>query len=124
MEVELYGLYGSSNGRYCERHAVCGECVVVGDILRLKRTVVKINDKLEHAIKFVNIVDGCEKCTVGFVSKSLIDEYLCQINEFFEVVEIYREASNSFKRRKSCINKGMALCRKIDVPGEINTYEV
>ena len=39
-EFEIVGLLGDGNGRSCERHAVCGVSVEVGDILRTKECVV------------------------------------------------------------------------------------
>jgi hypothetical protein len=121
--VELYGLLGCTNGRSCERHTCCGESVILGDILRIKRTVVTINGSLDDAIKFVSIVDGCEKCTVGFVSKALFSNMSALTDKFVEVVEFYGTSPNSFKRRKSNSNKGMALCRLVDSVEGVQSYD-
>ena len=70
-KVEIVELRGDSNGRSCMRHEVCGASVKVNDILRIKKTVVSINEELQEAVKFVTINDMAEACTVGFCGKAL-----------------------------------------------------
>jgi hypothetical protein len=41
--IEMVGLFGSSNGRGCERHECCGKHVRLGDLVQLKRTVFSVS---------------------------------------------------------------------------------
>ena len=69
IDLEIIGLHCSTNGRSCTQHAVCGSCVVVGDLLRLRRTVVTVNGVEEEAYKVVKIEDLAETCTVAFIPR-------------------------------------------------------
>jgi hypothetical protein len=51
IDLEIVGLLSSTNGRSCSVHSECGRCVVPGDILRLKETIVSIGDKMETVEK-------------------------------------------------------------------------
>ena len=42
---------------------------------------------------------------------------------FVEVIELYAQSQNSFKRRKGHLNKGMAMCSFIDDVEDILSYE-
>jgi hypothetical protein len=114
-EFEIVGLFEDSNGRSCERHRVCGDTVRVGDVLRMKKTIVEYNGKVSEAIKFVSIVNGCESCTVGFLSKYLVARATaegCQ-DCFVKVIRLYATSENRIECRKSHNNRGMALCALI-----------
>lgn len=109
-DIEVVGLHVNSSGRMCEKHSCCGRTVVVGDCLRLIRTIVFINGENEDAIKLVKISDGVETCTVGFVPKVWIPLAKVQRNIgcFAIVKELYADSTSSFKREKSHRNCGMA----------------
>ena len=121
--IEIVGLCSDTNGRSCEIHQICGESVILGDVLHLKRTVVTYKGQLKDAIKAVSIVDNAEKCIVGFVPHSLVDTVIKQnlYEQFIEVIELYDQSSNSFKRCKSHKNKGMALCNFIPAYNNISS---
>ena len=123
--LEVVGLHGQTNGRSCERHECCGRAVVVGDVLRIKRGVANINGSIQEAIKFVSIRDFTEACTVGFSAKATHKrlEENGYINRFVEVTELYEFSSNSFHRRKSHMNKGMAKCKVLNVAYPVQIQE-
>lgn len=110
MEVELVGLEGSSNGRSCTVHSVCGVSVQVGDVLRLVPCVVTIDHVTEPAVKCVKVVDGMDTCTVAFIPRvqSKLPQVQKHLNQFVQVVELYADSPSPYKRKKSYTNKGMA----------------
>jgi hypothetical protein len=115
-EIEVVGLLGSSNGRSCNLHAVCGSQVSVGDVLRLKKTLVDVDDGVEEAISCILIRVGRETCTVGFIPRALhnFKPVIDHINCHAQVVEMYVTSRNTQKRRKNHQNMGMAGCVFID----------
>lgn len=121
-DIEIVGLSSCTSGRSCEIHDCCGKSVVVGDCLRLVRTIVFVNDKNEDAVKLVKISDGMETCTVGFVPKVWVPLKKVQrnIGQFAIVKELYSESSSAFKREKSKQNCGMASVYFLN---EVNTNE-
>jgi hypothetical protein len=90
--------------------------VVVGDLLRLVRTVVDIDGRTETAIKLVRIVDGYDGCTVGFVPRvhSRLRKVVDCLDKFAVVQELYSSSNNSYKREKSAKNRGMASACLLD----------
>ena len=125
-KIEIVGLTANGNGRSCETHECCGENVAVGDVLRLRQAIVSVNGNLEKCLKVVRIVEDAEKCIVGFVPRVIISKVLKDVegdNRFVEVTEIYNDSMNTYKRRKSHLNKGMALCAFIDDVENILSYE-
>lgn len=110
FDLEIVGLDMSSNGRSCTVHAACGQTLQVGDIVRLVKTIVAVEGVMEDAVKAVRVSDGVDGCTVGFVPFALIETDLVRNNlDKFGIVRfLYKESSNSYQRRKSYQNYGMA----------------
>jgi hypothetical protein len=108
---EICGLYGDTNGRCCAEHDECGRHLLVGDICRLVKTQVRINDEEEDAIVLVKIVDATEACTVDFVPRAMLKNKnaLKQVEKEVQVIEIYKQLENSTKLRMANRNHGMAL---------------
>jgi hypothetical protein len=106
IDFEIVGLFSSTNGRSCCCHKTCGKVVVVGDLLRLVRTVVDIDGRTESAIKLVRIIDGCDGCTIGFVPRvqSRLRKVVDCLDKFAVVRELYSSSNNSYKREKSSRN--------------------
>jgi len=115
---ELVGLHSSTLGRSCERHAVCGQQVEVGDFIRLKKEVVLVVDEAtgvaapEVVVKAVLIEHGQESCTVGFLPRHIamrplisarLDGQLAQVIELYDTL-----GEDCYKRTKSIRNHGMA----------------
>jgi hypothetical protein len=110
VDLEIVGLLSNSNGRSCTEHTVCGQTVEVGDVLRLVKTVVTVNGVSEEAVKCVRISEGVDCCTVAFLPRLLHNLEIVKknINNFVVVKEIYGDSDNTYKRRKSSKNFGMA----------------
>lgn len=68
---EIVGLHGTTNGRSCVLHDVCGSMLQVNSLVRFKWCRVKIRGVGEGAIKAVSVCFGRESCTVGFLPKSI-----------------------------------------------------
>jgi hypothetical protein len=110
INLEIVGLTSPTNGRFCCIHAVCGDFVKVGDVLRLVPTIVEIRGRPEPAIKLVKMVDGLEGCTVAFVPKvqSKLPIVLSNHQKYCIVKELYADSKSTYKRAKSYRNLGMA----------------
>jgi hypothetical protein len=113
---EIVGLHSNTNGRMCTSHQCCGDHLRLNDLVRVKKCVLTVAGRVEEAGKVVRIIDGCESCTVGFIPKVLLHgEHLDNIlNKYGQVTEMYDNSENSFKRRKSHLAKGMALCSMLN----------
>jgi hypothetical protein len=109
IDLEIVGLFGNTNGRSCSVHTECGSHVKVGDLLRLKPTIVIINGKEEHAVKLNKInEEGVEGCTVAFLPRMVLDTPTVERNSFCLVKELYSASTSEFKRQKSHRAMGMA----------------
>ena len=115
-DLEIVGLNGSGNNRSCCQHECCGNHVLKNDVLRLVRTMVTINDKTEEAIKLCLIREGAMTCTVGYVPRNYLKlaKVRKQITRYCQVVELYSESNNSYKRKLSHRNLGMASVAFLD----------
>jgi hypothetical protein len=115
-QFEIYGLSASSNGRSCHVHTCCGSQVAVGDVVRLKKTIVECDTGLEEAICCVLVRCGRETCTVGFVPRPIIgwQPIVDHLNRHAQVVELYVVSRNTQKRRKNHMNCGVAGCIFLD----------
>jgi len=77
---EMVGLHNPANVRSCVAHKCCGGHLVVGDLVRFKREIMRIeyagpgaaepNFRYETVLKMVVIQDGVESCHVGFLTKA------------------------------------------------------
>jgi hypothetical protein len=116
IDFEIVGLFSSTNGRSCCCHKTCGKEVVVGDLVRLVRTMVNIDGRTESAIKLVRIMDGCDGCNIGFVPRvqSRLRKVVDCLDKFAVVRELYSSSNNSYKREKSSRNRGMASASLLD----------
>jgi hypothetical protein len=66
--VDVVGVYRSSNGRSCSEHEVCGQSLQVGDILHIRcNKVEKEGGVMKEALGVYYVVDGVDKCLVGFL---------------------------------------------------------
>lgn len=110
FDLEILGLLKETNGRSCTQHACCGAHLDVGDVVRLVNTTVTINNVPEKAIKFVRIDGGMETCTVGFLSKAVMQSRKVQKNvgKFAKVAVLFNDSDNYYMRRRSKQNYGMA----------------
>ena len=86
------------------------------DVLRLVKTVVTINNKVEEGIKLCLIQEGCMTCTVGYVPRNYMKLAMVQkqVTRYCQVVELYSDSNNSYKRKLSHRNRGMASVAFLD----------
>jgi hypothetical protein len=82
----------------------------VGIMYASATCVVTIKGEPEEAIMLVKIEDATDSCTVDFIDRvSASDPKVIQyINKFAQVVEIYKDSTNTHKRRMAKQNYGMA----------------
>jgi hypothetical protein len=121
-QFEIYGLSASTNGRSCHIHSCCGSQVTIGDVVRLKKTVIECDSGAEEAICCILVRRGRETCTIGFVPRPLLgwQPIVDHLNRHAQVVEMYVTSRNTQKRRKNHLNCGVAGCIFLD---EINQIE-
>ena len=105
---EIVGLNCNGSGRTCCSHDCCGKFLAINDLVRFKSDNVEIDGKLELAMKVVTIKDGVEACTVGFLPRYMHTHIVHLDNKFAQVIEIYDQSTNSYKKSKSKRNMGMA----------------
>ena len=113
-DMEMVGLYRTTNGRSCTSHKCCGKTLEVNQVLRLRKCVVDLNGEPEEAIKCIWIEDGSKGCVVSFIPKALLKvkklqhQFMGDPGPFVQVTEIYSDSESPQKRRKSHNNFGMA----------------
>ncbi len=109
--VEIVGLLEANNNRACEQHKVCGQTVVKGSLLNLKPCVI-VNEsgRNEYAISANIMLDGIETCTVGFVAREFHPFRARYEHKLVQVIELLCESTNTEHRRRSYVNRGIAIC--------------
>ena len=119
-DLEIVGLKASTNGRSCCIHRCCGEQVKLGSILRLVKCTVSVDGIVEEAVKCVEVKEGIDGCTVGFVPRVLATLPLVKkhLNKFVVVTDLYDQSPNKYKRDKSFKNSGMAAVVTLDEEGQ------
>ena len=124
---EMVGLHNPANGRSCVAHDCCGMHLAVGDLVRFKREIMRIdyappgaepNYRYETVLKVVVVRDGVESCHVGFLPRHVVarsQEVNRLHGKFAQVLELYDndEAAN-VRKRKSIRNHGMASYHLLD----------
>jgi hypothetical protein len=71
IDGEIVGIHGTTNGRTCELHDVCGSEVKVNTLIRFKFCSIEIHRRVEPAVNAVFIGYGEECCTVGFLPRAV-----------------------------------------------------
>jgi len=110
IEGELYGLYESTNGRSCEIHQCCGECLQVNDLVLFKPTTVEIDEVEEVAIAAHIVKEGTILCRVGFIPRVMVIRYGLQSFEkkFAQIQLLYKYSDNRFCRKLDHEKRGIA----------------
>jgi hypothetical protein len=110
----IVGLHHHGNGRSCILHDKCGRQVQVNSLIRFKACHVRVNKQYEEAIKAVLVVCGEERCTVGFLPRSVSqqpdakDKYQ---DEFAIILYLYSESDDIDEVAESDLVLGKALFR-------------
>jgi len=125
---KMVGLHNPANRRSCVTHECCGRHLVVGDLVRFTREIMRIdyagpgaaepNFRYETVLKVVVIRDGVESCHVGFLPRHVVAR-LQEVNrlhgKFSQVLELYDDDEVAHvRKRKSVRNHGMASYRLIE----------
>jgi hypothetical protein len=66
---------------------------------------------MEEALELVKIDGGQETCTVAFTSRALVKDLnvMKHVGKFVQVIDLYKDSENQYKRQLSHRNYGMAL---------------
>jgi hypothetical protein len=125
---ELIGLHNPANGRSCHQHECCGRHVRIGDLIRFKNEVIRVeyavagdpepDFRYEAVMKVVVIRDGTESCHVAFLPRHVVaraHEVIHLDGKFAQVLELYEDDGASPTRNaKSWQNHGIASYRLLD----------
>lgn len=131
---EIVGLLNPANGRSCVQHEICGAHLAVGDLVRFKREVTRIDYahpgdpepifRYETVMKVIVIRDGVESCHVGFLPRHVVAR-AHDVNrldgKFAQVLALYEDDdAGQVRKKKSARNHGMASYRLIE---EVLNYD-
>jgi hypothetical protein len=99
---ELIGLFNHANGRNCHQHGCCGHHVRIGNLIRFKCEVMRVEYAVagdpepdfcyEMVLKMVVIRDGTKSCHVAFLPRHAVaqaQEVICLHGKFAQVLELY-----------------------------------
>ena len=71
---KIVGLCQNNNGRSCESHAVCGEYLQEGDLIRLKKCVVEIEGAFSVVwpVEYIIFTPSIRSCPLTYSCQSVI----------------------------------------------------
>jgi hypothetical protein len=121
-DSEMIGLHNPANGRSCVQHDCCGRYLMVGELVRFKREVIRVDYGppgdpepdfwYETVMKVVIVRDGVESCHVGFLPCHVVaraQEVNRLHGKFAQVLELYdNKEVGHVRKNKSDRNHGMA----------------
>jgi hypothetical protein len=95
---------------------VCGNHLVVGDLVKFEVTMSLVGEEAVVVIKVIKIRDGNETCLIGFLPRHIgygtRNDKLR--NKYAQVLELYKESADFTKKRKNRRLVGVALYRLLD----------
>ena len=65
--VEIVGTEMSCQGHLCKEHDICGKVLKEDVVVRLRKMQLMVEGKEEMAITAIWVMDGVDRCRVGFV---------------------------------------------------------
>lgn len=108
--IEVVGTSFSLGGRSCDAHDVCGHQVSVGSALIFRKSVCKIENVEEIAVKAYLYLDGAQSCHIGFLPRYLKHEWDLFYDKIGSVLEDHRISENFQQRRRSQRMCGIVKC--------------
>ena len=119
--IDIVGTETSENGRSCHVHEVCGEQLVPGTKVRIRKetTISPITGDEEDCLVAHVVGDGVMTCKVGYLPRHLAIRRADDYNGMYaRVVEVYSPRSlNITKRQKRHRNLGCCVAKVLgDVP--------
>lgn len=113
--VDVVGCDESDQGRSCSSHPVCGQHVLVGDIVTFRPEVAVDEDSnICSTVKVFVVRQGAATCCIGFLPRRLLLRSGEFLFKYAVIAEDVRGSSNMQKRRRSTRNKGLLYCRLIN----------
>jgi hypothetical protein len=99
--IEICSLNASSNGCSYTSHETCGFFVKFNNTLRLKESIVIVENQPEPTIKLVKISEGCETCTIGFIPRIYfrLQKVKNFTNGLLHIVLLYKDGTTYKKTR-------------------------
>jgi len=110
--VKIVGTEMSFQGRSCNEHENCGEVLKEDVVVHLRQIQLMVEGKEETAIAAIWVMDGIDRCRVGFVPRHMVrhtaryDGALAQVTRVFSSDP---EVCDTIERRMFFKNKG--YCR-------------
>ena len=113
---EVVGMYGTTNGRSCNRHACCGrEVLEIGSIVQFNTAQTEIDGDIRPGIAARHIIHGELRCIIGFLSRAIVIRSKGMLEgKQAQIIEFYKDNPNNTKRRKGYQCVGVARYRLLD----------
>ena len=108
--VKIVGVNSPTNGGSFEEHPICGEVVIEDVVLCLRKVQVLMNQQEQSAIAAFWVLDGIDRCCIGYLPKTYVKNWKQYDRALVQVVEVYSGDSDSpTKRQKFHRNHGLAV---------------
>jgi hypothetical protein len=113
--IDIVGTETNENGRSCHAHEVCGEQLVPGSKVRIRRETYispTTGDEEDSLVAYV-VGDGVMTCKVGYLPRHLAIRWGDDYHEMYaHVVEVYSTRScNITKHQKRHRNLGYCVAK-------------
>ena len=114
--VDIVGITKPGSGRSCEEHAICGSLLKHDTLVRFRAVQINVEGKEETALAVYWVMDGLDRCRVGFLPRHLIKHKEDYDGKLAQVVDLLEESASPSDRAKSKRNYG--VCRAVIVEAE------
>ena len=112
--IEIFGIDSPTNGRMCEEHPICGHVLQEDVVVRFRKVQVVIKEKEESAIAAFWVLDGIDRCHVGYLPRHHVKHWKRLEGCLGQIIEVYGEDADSpMKHQKHHRNSGVAVAALI-----------
>jgi hypothetical protein len=89
ITVAIVGTESPTQGRSCDEHIVCGSLLCEGNVVRFRKVQVVINGEEQSAMAVYLVLDGINRCRVGFLPRHLLKHWKRYEGVLLECTSIY-----------------------------------
>ena len=119
--IDIVGINASDKGRSCEEHANCGSVLRIDTLVQFRLVQIWCNGQEETAFAVYWVMDGIDRCRVGFLPHHLIKHQAAYNGKLAQIVEFVAESNSPADRAKS--HRCYGLCRAVLVEAEMEEDE-
>jgi hypothetical protein len=110
LTVDVVGISSHNQGRSCECHGMCGEVVKEDVVVRFRKVQVVVKGQGEDTVIVVYwVMEGIDRCCVGFLPKHLVmcaERYNGVLAQVIGVYPAATDHESKYVREKVHKNKG------------------